>query len=94
MIPPILIEAVRDRKLKGAPFTVLCYLHTELEYGEFRTVKHWAVAGAIGVKRQTVSQALQQLVASGYLRAGIKTERNIGSYMLLGSKGDPVKQSA
>lgn len=94
VIPPILIEAVRDRKLERAGFTVLCYLHTQLEYGEYRTVKHWAVADAIGVKRSTVSKALHQLVAMGYLRAGVKTERNIGSYMLLGSKGDAVKQSA
>lgn len=94
MIPPILVEAVRDRKLKGAPFTVLCYLHTQLEYGEFRTVKHWAVADAIGIKRQNVSLALHLLVEAGYLRAGPKTERNVGSYMLLGSRGDPVKQSA
>jgi hypothetical protein len=94
VIPPILIEAVRDRKLKGVPVTLLCYLHSTLELGEYRMVKHWAVAGEIGTTRQRVSQALHLLVAEGYLRAGTKTERNVGSYMLLSSRGEAVKQSA
>lgn len=94
MIPPILIEAVRDRRLKGAPFTLLCFLHTILEYGEYRRLKHLSVAEAIGVPRRTVSQSMHILVDEGYLRSGDKQERNVGTYMLLNSRGEAVKQSA
>lgn len=94
MIPPLLVEALKDRRLRGAPFTVLCYLHAVLELGEYRTVKHWAIAQEVGITRQRASQAMHTLVELGYLRAGVKTQRNVCSYMLLTSRGEPVQQSA
>jgi hypothetical protein len=94
IIPPLLVEALKDRQLRGAPFTVLCYLHAVLEMGEYRTVKHWVVAQEVGVTRQRASQALHMLVRLGYLRAGITTQRNVRSYMLIASRGPAVAQSA
>lgn len=94
MIPALLIEALKDRNLRGAPFTVLCYLHAVLELGEYRTVKHWVVAQHLGITRQRASQAIHTLVQFGYLRVGVKAERNVRSYMLLTSRGEPVRQSA
>jgi hypothetical protein len=94
MIPALLVEALKDRRLRGAPFTVLCYLHAVLEIGEYRTVKHWVVAQEVGITRQRASQALHVLVGLGYLRAGVTTQRNVRSYMLLTSRGDAVSQSA
>ena len=90
----LIVEAVKDKRLRGAPFTVLCYLHSILELGEYRVVKHLSVAADVGLTRQCVSESLHKLVENGYLRAGIKTGRNVGSYMLLTSRGDSVKQSA
>lgn len=86
MIPPALIEASKDRKLRGAPIHVLCFLHATLEVGEFRTVKHLAVAEAVGITRQRVSQAIHLLVDQGYIRARAEGGRRIGSYMLLNSR--------
>jgi hypothetical protein len=94
MIPALIVEALKDRRLRGAPFTVLCYLHAVLELGEYRTVKHWVVAQEVGITRQRASQAIHTLVQFGYLRAGIKTQHNVSSYMLLTSRGEPVQQSA
>lgn len=86
MIPPLLIEASKDRKLRGAPVHVLCYLHATLELGEYRTVKHLAVAEAVGLTRQRVSQAIHTLVEEGYLRLRAEGGRRVGSYMLLSSR--------
>ena len=94
MISPLLIEASKDKSIRGAPFTVLCYLHSILELGEYRVVKHLSVAADVGLTRQCISESLSKLVKHGYLRAGIKGSRNVGSYMLLASRGDSVKQSA
>jgi predicted transcriptional regulator len=94
MIPALLVEALKDKRLRGAPFTVLCYLHAVLELGEYRTVKHWVVAQELGITRQRASQAIGTLVETGYLRAGDTTARNVRSYMLLTSRGEPVRQSA
>lgn len=85
MISPLLIEASKDRHLRGAPIHVLCYLHSTLEVGEYRTVKHLAVAEAIGITRQRVSQAIHLLVEQGYLRER-KGDARVGSYMLLNSR--------
>lgn len=90
----LIVEAVKDKRLRGAPFTVLCYLHSILELGEYRVVKHLSVAADVGLSRWGVSAAMHRLVDLGYLRAGVKTGRNVGSYMLVASRGAPVKQSA
>ena len=100
MISPLLAEGSQDRKLRGAPIHVLCYLHATIEVGEYRTVKHLAVAEAVGLTRQRVSQAIHTLVKEGYIRAmsGSATDkairrhreksgaRRIESYMLLNSR--------
>ena len=93
MIPMLIVEAVKDKRLRGAPFTVLCYLHSELEYEEYRSIKHWAVADVLGVTRQCVSQAMRLLVERGYIREGVSSTRKIGSYRLLGSRGNEIDQS-
>lgn len=90
MIPPLIVEAVKDRHLRGAPFTLLCYLHTQLEYTEFRAVKHWAVADVLGLSRRRVSQAFHALVQEGYIREGVSSSRKVGSYQLIASRGAPV----
>lgn len=94
MIPPLLVDAAHDPKLRGAPIHVLLYLHSVLTYGEYRTVLHWHVAEKLHLNRQNVSKTIKRLVELGYLRAGPTLERNIGSYMLLGSRGTAVKVPA
>jgi biotin operon repressor len=86
MISPLLVEASKDRRLRGAPIHVLCFLHSTLEVGEYRTVKHLAVAEAIGMTRQRVSQAIHLLVELGYMRARSEGGRRVESYMLLNSR--------
>jgi DNA-binding MarR family transcriptional regulator len=86
VISPLLAEASKDRKLRGAPIHVLCYLHATIEIGEYRTVKHLAVAEAVGLTRQRVSQALHLLVELGYIRARSEGGRRVESYMLLNSR--------
>lgn len=86
MISPLLAEAVEDPQLRGAPLHVLLFLHKVLEYGEYREIKHWVIAEKTKLSRRNVSRAIKHLVGLGYLRAGPTKERNIGSYMLLGSR--------
>lgn len=90
MILPALQEASIDRTLPPAARAVLLYLHGYLELGEFRTVKHAAVAEMTGLRRARVSRAIHLLVEQGYLREGGRQERNVGSYLLLGTRGIPV----
>jgi DNA-binding transcriptional MocR family regulator len=86
VISPLLAEASKDRKLRGAPIHVLCYLHATIEVGEFRTVKHLAVAQAVGLSRARVSQAIHVLVDEGYIRSRSEGGRRVESYMLLNSR--------
>jgi DNA-binding transcriptional MocR family regulator len=86
VISPLLAEGSKDRKLRGAPIHVLCYLHATIEVGEYRTVKHLAVAQAVGLSRARVSQAIHLLVTEGYIRARSEGGRRVESYMLLNSR--------
>lgn len=94
MISPLLAEAVEDARLRGTPIQVLVYLHKVLEYGEYRTIKTWVIAEKLHVNRWSVSAGLKRLVELGYVRAGPVKERNVGSYMLLGSRGEAVRDPA
>jgi hypothetical protein len=92
MISPLLRDAGQDNRLRDTPIHVLVYLHSVLDYGEFRAVKIEAAAVAIGKSRRRVSAALNLLADLGYIRAGDKQERNVRSYMLLMNRGEPAKQ--
>lgn len=87
---PALVDASRDRRLRGAPVHVLLYLHSVLEYSEARVLKHWAVAKDTGLQRQTVSKAIKRLVETGYLVEGERLERNVAKYRLRPTCPDPL----
>lgn len=94
MIPKLLVLASVERRLKGAPLHVLCYLYGTRKYGVKFPVKHFEVAEMIGTKPQTVGKALRVLVNEGYLGEGPRLERNIGTYELLITREQRAKRSA
>jgi DNA-binding IclR family transcriptional regulator len=70
------------------------YLHWQLSYTEFRSVKRWVLADEIGFSPRQVTRALTLLVESGYLRQGDRQKGKVGSYALLPSRGEIAKQKS
>lgn len=91
MILPALKEAAFDRGLPGHALRVLVYLHGTLELGEYRPLKQAGVADDLAISRPAVQMAVQALVDRGYLRRGQVEEGNITNYMLLGTRGTPMR---
>lgn len=87
MLLPALRDAATDPTLRGAPREVLLLLHAGLDLVDYRPVKAWVLASAIGCRPQTAARALRRLVEEGYLDAGPITTRNVGTYRLYATRG-------
>jgi DNA-binding MarR family transcriptional regulator len=64
---PAHADAVRDPALKGRPLEVYDQLIYRLESAVYTPLPVRAIARELGLKRKTVSVALQVLCANGYL---------------------------
>jgi predicted transcriptional regulator len=94
MISPALADAGRDRRLKGAPHQLLIVLHTVLDPGEWRPLKLEPLAAELDMEKATVGRAMRRLIDCGYIREGRRVRPGGRSYLLLTTRGTPLKQSA
>lgn len=85
MILPALAQAPSDRRVSDSALRVLVWLHGQLDLVAFRPVKAWVLAATLEVKPHTASAALRELVQAGYLDAGPRQARRVGTYRLVGT---------
>jgi predicted transcriptional regulator len=94
VISPALAEASTDERLKGAPLQVLVYLHRVLDPGEWRPLKLEPLADILKMEKATVGRAMKRLVECGYVREGHRARPGGKSYLLLTTRGIPLKQAS
>jgi DNA-binding MarR family transcriptional regulator len=94
VISPALNEASTDTKLRGAPIQLLVYLHGKLDPGEYRPLKLWPIARDLGMEKATVGRAMKRLIECGYIREGHRQRPGGRSYLLLTTRGEPLKRTA
>lgn len=85
MILPSLAAAPVDRSLSDIAVRALVLLHGHLDLVAYRPMKAWVVGEALGVKPHTAAAALRSLVRAGYLDAGPRQARRVGTYRLIGT---------
>lgn len=93
---PAIDDLVSDSKLTGVPTRVYLHLLRKLDPQEFRHVKNWGVAKALGLRPGTVGRAMDLLVLSGFLQRG-KREQGVWSYTIAyarDEKGESVDVSS
>lgn len=88
MVIPALRDASEDRALRGAPLTVYVWLLHHLELHGHRSAKTHALARALGLRRQTIGEALTVLVRRGYLEEGVR-DGKLRTFRLLSARRDP-----
>jgi predicted transcriptional regulator len=94
VISPALAEAGKDERLRGAPLQLLVHLHTVLDPGEYRPLKLWPIASVLKMEKATVGRAMKRLLQCGYVREGHRQRPGGRSYLLLMTRGSPLKQTA
>jgi hypothetical protein len=70
---PAFDEASRDPALRGTPWAVYRYLVDELDTREFTDSKRLAMCSALGIGKTAAGDALDLLVARGYLERDVQT---------------------
>ena len=83
LYPPVVAQAVRDRRLSVTERAALLLLWQELSAGEYRPMKAEALAFQLGVKRQSAARALSHLVAAGYLLEHRTGPRDVRQFLLV-----------
>lgn len=83
LFPPVLKQAVRDRRLSVTERAALLLLWQSLSAAEYRPLKAESLAADLGVKRQSAARALSHLVAYGYLLMHVTGPRDPRQYLLV-----------
>lgn len=83
LYPPVVAQAVRNRRLSVTERLALLLLWQELSPSEFRPMKAEALAHMLGVKRQSAARALSHLVAAGYLLEHRTGPRDVRQFLLV-----------